>query len=90
VANPNRPAFKKTNKKLSKSPSWSVALKGFQKADIIKYNYSEMGSNHGQKMTKRANQSRVAEGVNPVPVYKAGDAAARRAELLNITQFKKN
>jgi hypothetical protein len=90
VANPNRPAFKKTYKKLATASKMSAAEKGLKKADVIKYDYTNMGSNHGQKMAKRANQGRVAEGMNPVPVYKAGDAAARRSELLNPNQFRKN
>lgn len=90
MANPNRPAFKKTYKKLAASTSESQFMRNMPKAAIIKYDINKVGSNHGQKMAKRANQGRIAEGTNPVPVYKAGDATARRAELLNINQFKKN
>ena len=87
MANPNRPAFKNTYKKLATASKMSAAEKGLKKADVIKYDYTNMGSNHGQNMAKRANQGRVAEGMNPVPVYRAGDATARRSELLNSKQF---
>lgn len=87
MANPNRPAVKKTYKKLATTSSQAAAEKVMKKAAIIKYDFNKVGSNHGQKMTKRANQGRVAEGMSPAPVYRAGDADARRSELLNPQQF---
>lgn len=85
MANPNRQAFKKTYKKLAASTSEPQFMRNLKKADIVKYDYTNMGSNHGQKMAKRANQGRVADGIRPVPVYQAGDAEARRAEQLHYS-----
>jgi len=88
MPNPNRPAIKKINKKMSTTSSEAVAYKALKKAAIIKYDVNTVGSNHGQKMTKRANQGRVAAGVSPVPLYEAGDADFRRTEKKYMLQLK--
>jgi hypothetical protein len=88
MPNPNRPAVKKITKKMATTSSAAVAYKAMKKAAIIKYDINTAGSNHGQKMTKRANQGRVAAGEFPVPLYEAGDADFRRAEKAYMLQAK--
>jgi hypothetical protein len=88
MPNPNRPAIKKTYKKMATTSSEAVANKAMKKAAIIKYDFNTVGSNHGQKMAKRANQGRVAAGVPPVPLYEAGDADFRRTEKMHMLQEK--
>jgi hypothetical protein len=92
MPNPNRPAFKKADKKLRSTSSISANNQGAKKAAIVKYDTTTKGGKAEQKSNKRFNQSELAKGRTPYPVYEAGDAQHRRAEFnrhtgLNSWQF---